>query len=64
MPSPKILVIHDVDRIPGTGPLFGEIHTRIAKGLGCVGYVTNGTIRDVPEVRNAQFQCFASGTSV
>jgi 4-hydroxy-4-methyl-2-oxoglutarate aldolase len=64
VPSPKILVIHDVDRIPGTGALFGEIHTRIAKALGCVGYVTNGTVRDLPAVRDAHFQCFASGTSV
>ena len=32
--------------------------------MGCVSYVTNGTIRDVPALESAQFQCFASGRSV
>lgn len=63
-PSPKVIVLHDVDHSPGTGAFFGEIHAQISKVLGCVSYVTNGTIRDVPVVAAAQFQCFASGTSV
>ena len=63
-PSPKVIVIHDVDHIPGTGAFFGEIHARISKAMGCVSYVTNGTIRDVPALAAAQFQCFASGRSV
>jgi regulator of RNase E activity RraA len=64
LPSPKIIAIEDADRIPGTGALFGEIHARIATALGAVAYVTNGTVRDVPGLRNAGFQCFASGRSV
>src|SRR5689334_20568303 len=36
IPSPKIIVTADVDSVPGTGALFGEIHARIAKALGCV----------------------------
>lgn len=64
LPSPKIIVIADVDRIPGTGAFVGEIHARIAKALGCVAYVTNGTARDLAGLRAAEFQCFASGTSV
>jgi len=63
-PSPKVIVIHDVDHIPGTGAFVGEIHARIAKAMGCVSYVTNGTIRDVPALAASQFQCFASGRSV
>jgi 4-hydroxy-4-methyl-2-oxoglutarate aldolase len=63
-PAPKIIVLHDADRNPGTGAFVGEIHTRISKALGCVAYVTNGTIRDVPAIAAAQFQCFASGRSV
>jgi len=63
-PDPKIIVLQDVDHRPGTGAYFGEIHCRIAKALGCVAYVTNGTIRDLPELKIAQFQCFASGTSI
>jgi 4-hydroxy-4-methyl-2-oxoglutarate aldolase len=64
LPAPKIIVVADIDRIPGTGALLGEIHARIAQALGCVGYVTNGTVRDLAGLRAAEFQCFASGTSV
>lgn len=64
LPGPKIIVIGDVDRIPGTGAFVGEIHARIAKALGCVGYVTNGSVRDLAGLRAARFPCFAGGTSV
>lgn len=64
LPGPKMIVVQDADRIPGTGALFGEIHARIAAALGCVAYLTNGTIRDLAGIRDAGFQCFASGTSV
>jgi 4-hydroxy-4-methyl-2-oxoglutarate aldolase len=64
LPSPKIIVLHDVDRIPGTGAFVGEIHAHISQALGCVAYVTNGTIRDLPALQATQFQCFASGVSV
>ncbi len=64
LPAPKIIVIADVDRIPGPGAFVGEIHVRIAKALGCVGYITNGSVRDIEGIRSADFQCFASGTSV
>jgi 4-hydroxy-4-methyl-2-oxoglutarate aldolase len=64
LPSPKIIVLQDADPNPGTGAVAGEIHAQIAKSLGCVAYVTNGSIRDVQPLRKARFQCFASGTSV
>ena len=64
IPSPKIIVIADVDGVPGTGALFGEIHARIASALRCVAYVTNGTVRDITGIAAAGFQCFAAGTSV
>jgi regulator of RNase E activity RraA len=64
LPAPKIVVIADVDHIPGTGAFVGEIHARIARALGCVAYVTNGTVRDIEGLRGAGLQCFASGTSV
>jgi 4-hydroxy-4-methyl-2-oxoglutarate aldolase len=63
-PGPKIIVVEDVDRVPGIGALFGEIHARISKALGCTGYVTNGTVRDLAAIRAMPYQCFASGVSV
>ncbi len=64
MPEPKIVVIADVDHAPGVGAFFGEIHAQISKALGCVAYVSNGTVRDVPQIQAANFQCFAGGVSV
>jgi len=64
VPGPKIIVIEDLDRIPGIGALCGEIHAQIGRALGCVGYLTNGTIRDVGAIQALGFQCFAHGASV
>jgi regulator of RNase E activity RraA len=62
--GPKIVVLADVDGASGTGAFFGEIHMQISRALGCVAYVTNGTIRDLPEMKSAGFPCFAEGVSV
>jgi 4-hydroxy-4-methyl-2-oxoglutarate aldolase len=64
MPSPKIVVLADADPAPGVGAFFGEIHTQISKALGCVAYVTNGTVRALPAIQAANFQCFAAGSGV
>lgn len=58
LPSPKIMVIEDMDTSPGCGALVGEIHAEICRALGCVAYVTNGAIRDLPALERDNFQCF------
>jgi 4-hydroxy-4-methyl-2-oxoglutarate aldolase len=63
-PSPKIMVIRDVDRFPGTGAFVGEIHARISQALGCVAYISNGTVRDLGALNDAKFHCFTGGASV
>ncbi len=47
-PGPTIAVIQDLDPQPGYGAFWGEVNTNIHKGLGCLGGVTNGSIRDLP----------------
>ena len=64
MPGPKIIVLADMDPAPGVGAFFGEIHVQISKALGCVAYVSNGTVRDLSGIRAANFPCFAGGVSV
>jgi 4-hydroxy-4-methyl-2-oxoglutarate aldolase len=64
IPGPKIIVMEDLDGVPGIGALFGEIHAQIGRALGCVGYLTNGTVRDLGAIRALGFHCFANGTSV
>ncbi len=46
--GPRIVVIEDRDAEPGFGAFWGEVQTNIHKGLGCLGVVTNGSIRDLP----------------
>jgi 4-hydroxy-4-methyl-2-oxoglutarate aldolase len=64
LPGPKIVVLADMDRAPGVGAFFGEIHAQISKALGCVAYVTNGAVRDLAALEAAAFQCFAGSVSV
>ncbi len=46
-PAPRIVVIQDLDSRPGYGAFWGEVQTNIHKALGCLGAVTNGSIRDL-----------------
>lgn len=64
MPTPRLVVIQDVDPLPGTGALVGEIHANILRALGCVGVVTNGSIRDLPALQKLNFHAYASGLAV
>jgi len=64
VPSPRIVVLQDVDEPPGVGALFGDIHAHICRALFCVAYVTNGAVRDVPGIEVMGFQVFAGGVSV
>lgn len=46
-PHPTISVIEDIDPTPGYGAWWGEVHTNMHKGLGSLGVVTNGSVRDL-----------------
>ena len=47
--SRKVVVIEDVDPHPGVGAFWGEVHTAVHLGLGCLGCVTSGSFRDVQD---------------
>jgi 4-hydroxy-4-methyl-2-oxoglutarate aldolase len=64
VPAPRIAVIEDIDRPAGVGAFLGDMHAAILKALGCVGYVTNGAVRELPRVRAMEFQLFAGSISV
>jgi regulator of RNase E activity RraA len=61
--GPKITVIQDLSDVPG-GAYWGEINANIHLALGSLGVVTNGTVRDLAEVRASGFHLFSSGVSV
>ena len=58
-PAPRVVVIHDRDYPNPIGSYWGEVQGNIAKGLGCVGTVTDGGVRDLKEVEALGFQFFA-----
>ena len=64
VPTPRIVVLEDMDHHPGLGAFLGEVHAAILLALGCVGYVTNGAVRDLPRVRQLGLQLFAGNAAV
>lgn len=63
-PAPSILAFSDVDHAPGIGAFVGEIQAEIGRAPGCVDYVTNGVVRDIPALERNRFQCFATGVAI
>ena len=50
-PRPSIMVMEDLDgEHVGYGAFWGEVQSNIHKALGCLGVVTNGSIRDIPMI--------------
>ena len=47
-PGPTVAIIQDLDPRPGFGAFWGEVNSTVHKSLGCLGAVTNGSIRDLP----------------
>lgn len=46
--APKIAVVQDLDgNQRGRGALWGEVNTTMHKAMGCLGVVTNGSVRDL-----------------
>jgi 4-hydroxy-4-methyl-2-oxoglutarate aldolase len=64
VPAPRVLVVQDMDRLPGAGALVGELHAQILKRLGCTGVVTNGAVREVDRVEPLRFHLFSHSLSV
>jgi len=65
VPAPRFVVVQDVDDRPGLGGFVGELHATILKALDCVGYATNGSVRDADAVRaRVGLPMFASGIAV
>ncbi len=64
LPSPRIVVIQDMDEHPGTGSCMGEVHGAILQALGCEGVITNGAVRDLPGLQHMGMHVFARSLAV
>ncbi|MEY9130100.1 regulator of RNase E activity RraA [Bradyrhizobium diazoefficiens] len=48
--GPRISVIQDIDGPDvGYGAFWGEVQSNVHKALGCLGVITDGSIRDIPQ---------------
>ncbi len=57
--KPSIVVIQDLDGTQrGYGSFWGEVNSNIHKGLGCQGVITDGSVRDIPDIADG-FQMLA-----
>jgi regulator of RNase E activity RraA len=61
-PQPSIVVLEDKDEPPGYGAFWGEVQSTVHKALGCLGTVTNGSVRDIAAIAK-DFQMLAGSYS-
>jgi regulator of RNase E activity RraA len=64
-PKPSLVLIEDVDGADaGYGAFWGEVQSAIHKGLGALGVITNGSVRDIDQwAPGFQFLAAAIGPS-
>ena len=62
-PSPKIMVIQDMDEIPRSAT-YGEVMATAFKKFSFSGLITSGAGRDIEQVRQLNFPCWASSILV
>ena len=58
LPRPRIVVIQDLDENP-CGATFGEVMCSVYQSFGCLGLITSGGARDLDQVEQLGFSCFA-----
>ena len=49
LPRPSVIVVQDLDDPAGFGAMWGEVNTAVHQGLGALGVVTNGSVRDIDQ---------------
>jgi len=64
IPAPRVIVVHDLDEPRGQGAQWGEVQANLHRALGCAGTLTDGSVRDLDEVRALGFQFAAAHVSV
>jgi 4-hydroxy-4-methyl-2-oxoglutarate aldolase len=57
--APRIVVLEDADPQPGVGALVGAVQGHVLHALGVVGVITNGAVRELPDLHTLGLQCFA-----
>ena len=55
-PLPSLAVLQDIDGPDtGFGAFWGEVQTNVHKALGCIGTITDGSVRDIDQMASGFF---------
>lgn len=63
-PAGSIAVVQDLDSPAGRACAWGDVAAAVFQRLGCVGVLTNGSVRDLPDILPLGFGLFAGSVSV
>jgi len=63
-PKPAVVAFQEIGGHADYSAHCGEVMATAFTRLGAAGLVTDGGVRDIPEVRALRFHCFARGTVV
>jgi len=61
VPAPRILVVENVGDWRGPVCIWGELTANINVALECAAGITNGPVRDLPEMEALGFQTYSGG---
>ena len=62
--GPVVVVVRDLDEEPGAGAFLGEVNGTLLDALGISGFVTDGRVRDTPDLRRTGYAVHAAGPCV
>src|SRR5258708_22008982 len=55
-PLPSLAILQDIDGPDaGFGAFWGEVQTNVHKALGCIGTITDGSVRDIDQMATGFF---------
>ena len=63
LPAPRIMVVQDMDETPRAAT-YGEVMVTAFQTFGFTGIITSGAGRDIEQVRELRFPCWASSIVV
>jgi regulator of RNase E activity RraA len=63
-PGPKVVVAQVLDGESGQGAACGVLSAHVLRSLGCAGFLTDGYVRDVEQMRSAGLMVAARGATL
>ena len=58
---PSIIVLQDIEKDNGRAACIGDVMAHMAKTLGAVGMVADGSVRDIPGINKANMPVWGTG---